>query len=142
MMQTRDELIGATPPARRGDLDALDRAIRAAAPGLEARVEGGLLTYGHYWYRYASGREGDWSVLSLAPRAGNVTLYVGGTDVGQWADRLPKGACGRSCIRLKRAADLPEDVLAEVAAWATRIDGRLLDWKGRDQAGPPAIVER
>src|SRR6187431_3410259 len=126
---SREDVLAATPEPLRAELDALDRAIRAAAPGLEARVDRGFLGYGRYSYRYATGREGDWFALSLVPRAANVTLYIGAAVVERWADRLPKGACGKSCIRLRKAADLPPDVLQEIADWATRIDGQLLDWK-------------
>jgi hypothetical protein len=139
---TREDVLAATPQPRRAELDALDSAIRAAAPGLEPIVDRGFLGYGRYSYRYASGREGDWFALSLVPRANNLTLYVGATAVERWADRLPKGACGKSCIRLKKAADLPPDVLAEITDWATQIDGKLLDWKGLDQhVDAPVIRE-
>jgi len=136
----RDALFAATPEKDRDDLVALDRAIREAAPSLEVRVDRGFLGYGRYWYRYATGREGDWFALSLVPRVRNLALYVGATDVERWSDRLPKGACGKSCIRLKRASDMPPEVLAEIAAWATSIDGKLLDWKGRDQHVDPPFI--
>ena len=130
---SREDVLAATPEPLRAELDALDRAIRAAAPGLEASVDRGFLGYGRYSYRYATGREGDWFALSLVPRANNLTLYVGAIGVEQWGERLPKGACGKGCIRLRKAADLPPDVLKEIAEWATKIDGKLLDWKGLDQ---------
>ena len=143
MTQTRDDVLAATPPAQRAELEALDRAIREAAPSLAPTAGGGGLGYGHYWYRYASGREGDWFALSLVPRKGNVALYLGPGGVERWADRLPKGACGKSCIRLKKASDMPEDVLRESAEAATTIDGNLLDWHGRNQReDPPLIVDR
>ena len=139
----RDRLFAALPESQRHELEALDGAIRAAAPTLETSVGGGGLAYGRYSYRYATGREGDWFALSLAPRAKNLTLYVGAMAVEQWADRLPPGACGKGCLRLKRASDLPPDVLEEIAAWATSIDGKRLDWKGRDQrTDPPAVRDR
>jgi hypothetical protein len=140
MTDTRDEVFATTPESQRGELEALDRAIRAAAPTLDATTDRGFLGYGRYRYRYATGREGDWFPLSLVARASNLTLYVGAASVEQWADRLPKGACGKSCIRIKKAADLPPDVLREIAAWATRIDGKLLDWKGLDQHVDPPVI--
>ena len=140
MNQARDEVIAGTPQGQRAELEALDRAIREAAPSLAATAGGGGLAYGRYWYRYATGREGEWFPLSLVPRASNVTLYVGPGGVERWADRLPNGACGKSCIRLKRASDLPPDVLREIAEWATTIDGKVLDWTGLDQReDPPGI---
>ena len=143
MTETRDDVIDGTPPAQRAELEALDRAIRAAAPSLAVSADRGSLGYGRYWYRYATGREGDWFALSVVPRATNVTLYVGAAGVDRWADRLPKGACGKGCIRLKKASDLPPDVLQEIADWAVEIDGKLLDWKGRNQyQDPPHITDR
>ena len=137
---TREDVLAATPEPQRTELDVLDRAIRAAAPVLETTVDRGFFGYGRYWYRYATGREGDWFALSLVPRASNLTLYVGAAGVERWGDRLPKGACGKGCIRLKRASDMPPDVLAEIAAWATEIDGKLLDWKGLDQHVDMAVI--
>jgi hypothetical protein len=138
--ETRDDVFSKTPDAQRVELEALHRAIREAAPSLASSAGGGTLGYGRYRYRYATGREGEAAALTLAPRASNLTLYIGAAGVERWADRLPKGACGVGCIRLKRASDLPRDVLEEIADWAASIDGKLLDWKGRDQhVDPPAI---
>jgi hypothetical protein len=138
--ESREDVIAGTPPRQRAELEALDRAIREAAPSLAATAGGGGLGYGRYRYRYATGREGEWFPLSLVPRAANVTLYVGPGGVERWADRLPKGACGKSCIRLRKASDMPPEVLAEIAAWATTIDGKLLDWHGRDQREDPPVI--
>jgi hypothetical protein len=140
MTETRDDVIAATPDAQRAELVALDRAIREAAPSLAATADRGSLGYGRYRYRYATGREGEWFPLSLVPRASNLTLYLGAAAVEQWADRLPKGACGKSCIRLKKASDLPPDVLQEIADWAVRIDGKVLDWKGLDQHAAAPVI--
>jgi uncharacterized protein YdhG (YjbR/CyaY superfamily) len=140
MTETRDEVLAGAPPRQRAELEALDRAIREAAPSLAATAGGGGLGYGHYWYRYATGREGDWFALSLVPRAGNVALYLGPGGVERWADRLPTVACGKGCIRLKRASDMPPDVLREIAEAATTIDGKLLDWTGRNQREDPPLI--
>ena len=140
MTETRADVFSGTPEAQRTELEALDRAIREAAPTLTATADRGALGYGRYWYRYATGREGDWFALSLVPRASNLTLYVGAAAVERWADRLPKGACGKGCIRLRKASDLPPDVLQEIADYATSIDGKLLDWKGLSQAADAPVI--
>lgn len=134
-----EDLLAALDEPRRTDIETLDAAIRRAGPTLSAAVSGGAIVYGSYRYRYASGRQGDWAVLTLAPRKAGLSLYVGGTQVERWAARLPAADCGKGCIRVRRAADIDPSVLDEVVAWAARIDGRLLDWTGRDQAGEPAI---
>jgi hypothetical protein len=136
----RDAALAATPLPQRAELAALDQAIRAAAPSLDATVDRGFFGYGRYRYRYASGREGAWYCLSLVARKAGLSLYVGATGVEQWADRLPKASCGKGCIRVVRADDIDAAVLGEIVQHAVAIDGKLLDWTGRDQAGEPRIA--
>ena len=85
MTETRDDVLSKTPEGQRAELEALDRAIREAAPSLAPSAGGGTLGYGHYRYRYATGREGASSALTLAPRASNLTLYIGAAGVERWA---------------------------------------------------------
>jgi hypothetical protein len=138
----RDAVLGAIPATQRTELAALDAAIRSAGPSLEVTAGEGQFAYGRYAYRYASGRAGEWSTLSLVPRKHGLSLYVSVAPVEQWKDRMPGADCGKGCIRLKRASDMPADVLDEIVAKAVAADGRLLDWTGRDQAGEPAISDR
>jgi Domain of unknown function (DU1801) len=136
----RQAALDALPEPQRAELAALDEAIRAAAPTLCPRVTGGAFAYGSYRYRYATGRAGEWHPLSLVGRRHGLSLYVGAAAVERWADRLPNASCGKGCIRVRRASDIPADVLREIVEHAVSIDGRLLDWTGRDQAGDPAIT--
>lgn len=101
------------PAARRADVKALHTAIRRAAPRLKPYVayHGTMIGYGPYHYRYASGREGDCPTIALSSRAQYISLYVlgqrGGQSLVQSARKqLGQVACGRSCIRIKRLADL------------------------------------
>jgi len=136
----RRAALEALPERQRTEVAALDERIRAAAgPALAPRVSGGSFGYGTYRYRYASGREGEWYPLSLVGRAHGLSLYVGATAVERWADRLPGADCGKGCIRVRRAGAIPDDVLREIVERAKEIDGRLLDWTGRNQADEPAI---
>lgn len=124
-----DALAASLPDAAAADLHALDAAIRRLAPTLERRVtEHGLVAYGSYRYRYATGREGVNGVISLAARKSGIVVYLGPTYVERFADRLGSADCGKGCIRLKRAADLPEDVLVDILALSVPADGRLVDW--------------
>ena len=85
-----------------------------------------MLGYGPFHYRYASGREGDASLLALSSRKRYISLYVlctteDGYLAEQYAERLPKADIGKSCVRFKRAADVDRDVLRELIAEAGRI---------------------
>jgi len=63
----------------------------------------GILVYGLYHYKYASGREGDWFVVGLASQKNYVSLYTCACDKDGYLaennqDRLGKASVGRSCI--------------------------------------------
>ena len=65
-VKTPAEYIAAVDDKRRSDIAALDALIRKHAPKLEPVIMGGMLGYGPFHYRYASGREGDACKLSIA----------------------------------------------------------------------------
>ena len=82
-------------------------------------MEFGMMGYGTYHYRYASGREGDWMRLGIANNKQYISLYccVGderGYVAERYRERLPKADIGKSCVRIKRLSDLDEDVLREL----------------------------
>jgi uncharacterized protein YdhG (YjbR/CyaY superfamily) len=118
-----DAWIAALPEPRRSDIAALDRRVRDVAPGLDRHVTRGFLAYGHYTYRGASGREGEWFVLGVASNKRYISLYASPTGVERWAARLPKADLGVGCIRFKRTADVDLAVIDEVIAAAAAADG-------------------
>lgn len=108
--------IAAVDEKRRGDIEALDALIREHAPTLEPVIMNGMLGYGPFHYRYASGREGDACKLSVASNASYISLYClaadeDGSIAERYVDRLPKASIGKSCVRFKKLADLDEQVL-------------------------------
>jgi hypothetical protein len=113
---TPAEYIAAVDEKRRADIAALDALIRTHAPELEPVVMDGMLGYGPFHYRYASGREGDACKLSVASNASYISLYCLAADENgyvaeRYADRLPKASIGKSCVRFKALADLDGQVL-------------------------------
>jgi len=113
---THDAYIAALDEPRRSDVRLLHELIRATVPGLEPTMAFGILGYGTYHYRYASGREGDSTVVGLASNKRHLSLYVAcDGDLGEaYAARLPKASIGKGCIRVRRAADLDLEVVAEL----------------------------
>ena len=115
-VETPAEYLAAVDELRRPDIEALDALIRTHAPELEPVMMGGMLGYGPFHYRYASGREGDACTLSVASNASYISLYCFAADAKgyvaeRYADRLPKARIGKSCVRFKRLADLDESAL-------------------------------
>jgi hypothetical protein len=101
---------------RRSDIAALDALIRKHAPKLDPVIMGGMLGYGPFHYRYASGREGDACRLSIASNASYISLYCSAADsrgyvAERYVDRLPKANIGKTCVRFKKLADLDQKAL-------------------------------
>ena len=123
MSEDDDYISAIDDPARRGDIEALDRLIREEAPDLERHMRSGMLAYGTYQYRYASGREGEAGVISLASQKNYISLYVSCTEGGAYlaetfAQRLEGANVGKSCVRFKRLDDIDEAVLRELISEA------------------------
>ena len=117
--RTPEEYLASLEEPRRTEVRKVHELIRATAPDLEPVVQSGILAYGPFHYRYASGREGDWSVLGLASRKRSISLYVAAASeqgylAESYRDRLPKADIGRSCVRFRRLDDLDRDVLVEL----------------------------
>lgn len=110
------QYIAEVEDSRRPDIRRLHRIIREEAPQLEPTMEFGMLGYGRFHYRYASGREGDWMKIGLANNKQYISLYCCAADhrgyvAERYRKRLPKASIGKSCVRFKRLADLDEKAL-------------------------------
>ena len=82
--------------------------------GSPARMWGdSIVGFGHYHYRYKSGREGDWFVTGFSPRKQDLTIYImpGFSDFIDQLSRLGKHRTSVSCLYLKKLEDVDMDVL-------------------------------
>jgi hypothetical protein len=77
-----------------------------------------IVGFGKYHYRYPSGREGDFFVTGFSPRKGALTLYVmpGLTAYTSLLAGLGKYKTGKSCLYIKRLADVDRSVLEKLVA--------------------------
>ena len=75
-----------------------------------------IVGFGSYHYVYASGREGDWMITGFSPRKQNITLYImpGFERYKTLMKKLGKYATGKSCLYIKRLADVDKEVLKEL----------------------------
>jgi hypothetical protein len=104
--------------ARRQDCLRLLEIMKRVT-GAEPRLWGAVMVgFGSYHYRYESGREGDWFVTGFSPRKGNLTLYImaGFDRYPELLERLGKFKTGKSCLYVKKLADVDEQVLVELIA--------------------------
>ena len=117
--QTPPGYIEKLPEPRRSELRQLHRLITRTAPKLKPKMWSGVIGYGSYHYRYATGREGDWPVIGLSSRRNYISFYGCLSDGRQYIaekhkKELPKASIGRSCIRFKKLADVDLGVLARI----------------------------
>ncbi|WP_374603266.1 DUF1801 domain-containing protein [Arenimonas sp.] len=111
-----DFLAGITDAQRREDCQRV-RELMEAATGAPARMWGpAIVGFGVYHYRYESGREGDWMVTGFSPRKNDLTLYImpGFAEHEDLMARLGKHRTGKSCLYLKRLADVDMAVLEDL----------------------------
>lgn len=75
-----------------------------------------IVGFGSYHYTYATGREGDWFKVGFSPRKQNLTLYImsGFDGSDELLEKLGKHTTGKSCLYVKRLADVDGKVLADL----------------------------
>lgn len=91
--------------------------LMKAATGEHPQMWGdSIVGFGSYHYHYASGQEGDWPLTGFSPRKQNLTIYItSGFDRYEGLlERLGKFKTGKSCLYIKRFADVDSDVLREL----------------------------
>ena len=89
----------------------------AEITGAPARMWGpSIVGFGSYHYRYPSGREGDFMETGFSPRKRALTIYVmaGFSEHEALLARLGKHTTGKSCLYIKRLADIDQSALREL----------------------------
>lgn len=118
-------------PTRRADCHALVE-LMSKVTGSPAEMWGSsIVGFGSSHYTYATGREGDWFKVGFSPRKQNLTLYImsGFDGYTTLLEKLGKHTTGKSCLYVKRLADVNEKVLAELVKRSV---------KHVERAAPPA----
>ncbi|WP_394749285.1 DUF1801 domain-containing protein [Spongiimicrobium salis] len=74
---------------------------------------GSIIGFGSYHYVYDSGREGDMFLTGFSPRKQNISIYImaGFKRYGELMETLGPHKTGKSCLYVKRLADVNADVL-------------------------------
>ena len=107
---------------RRKDCQTLVRIMKKIV-GVAPKMWGSsIVGFGHYHYKYASGRENDWFLAGFSPRKKDLTIYLmSGIDRHDaLLPRLGKYTTGKSCLYIKRLADIDMAVLEELLAESMR----------------------
>lgn len=85
--------------------------------GFEPKMWGPtIIGFGSYYYKYASGHEGDAPLIGFSPRKAEFSLYVYSPVEEQkhLLDTLGKFKMGKACIYAKRLSDINIKTLKEI----------------------------
>ena len=110
-------------PQIRADARRVASMMRRAT-GKRAKMWGtSIVGYGTYHYRYESGREGDFMVTGYSPRKQALTVYImpGFSTFVPLMKKLGKYKTGKSCLYIKRLADVDEKILEQLIDRSVRL---------------------
>jgi len=76
-----------------------------------------IVGFGRYRYKYDSGHEGESARMAFSPRAKELVVYImpGFEPFPELMARLGKYRTGKSCLYIKRLADVDEEALEALA---------------------------
>jgi hypothetical protein len=102
------------------DLVALMSKITGSPPKMWGKSPVG---FGHYHYKYESGREGDFFLTGFSPRKTALTVYImpGFSDYEEQMARLGPHKTGKSCLYLKNLDVVDRDVLEGIVGDSVRV---------------------
>lgn len=114
-------LDGVTSEKRRRDAQTL-LELMGRATGESPQLWRGLIGFGQYHYKYASGREGDAPAAGFAPRKAATTVYLL-DGVGRYEKQLEQlgpHTTGVGCLYIKDLTQIDLSVLEAIVAESYR----------------------
>jgi hypothetical protein len=102
--------------ARRQDCLAILEIMKRATAAEPKMWGPSIVGFGNYHYKYESGREGDWFLTGFSPRKRDLTLYImaGFERYDALMEKLGEYKTGKSCLYVKRLADIEVAVLTQL----------------------------
>ena len=103
-------------PIRQADcrsLAAMMEELTASSPKMWGDS---IVGFGHYRYKYASGREGDWFLSGFSNRKQSLSIYIMGylEYYQEILADLGKHKHGKGCLYIKRLSDIDQEVLRKL----------------------------
>ena len=78
-----------------------------------------IIGFGQYTSLNSGKKPQTWPLIGFSPRKGDITFYImpGFDDLAEPLSRLGKHRTARSCLYIKRLADIDQDVLRDILAY-------------------------
>ena len=107
--------------SRRSDCEALVKLMKQATKAEPIMWGPSIIGFGDLRYKGASG-EMDWFVTGFSPRKRDLTLYLmpGVQRYPELLAKLGRHSTGKSCLYIKRLADVDMAVLEELVTTAAK----------------------
>jgi len=98
---------------RREDCKAVAQLMQKVTKAKPTMWGTGIVGFGTYHYKYASGQEADWPLVGFSPRKQNLVLYIasGFASYDGLMAKLGKHKTGKVCVYLNKLADVDQKVL-------------------------------
>jgi hypothetical protein len=111
-----DFLAGVPDATRRADAERVVGMMRSISAEPPRMWGASIIGFGQYSYRYESGHGGEFARLGLSPRGTALVVYlIAGFEGNEpLLARLGKHSTGKSCLYIKRLADVDEGVLRDL----------------------------
>lgn len=111
--QTAAAFVAGLDASVRGDVQTLLELMGEASGEAPKMWGAGMVGFGRCHMVYDSGRELDWFLVGFSPRKANLALYImpGFARYDALLAALGKHSLGKSCLYVKRLADVDLDVL-------------------------------
>jgi len=116
------EFLAQQTSERRADCEAIVRMMEAAT-GEHAEMWGAsIVGFGRYAYPNSTRKVVEWPLVGFSPRKNDLTLYIlpGFAGSGDLMAKLGKHKTGKSCLYLKKLADIDAGILYELIAGSVR----------------------
>jgi hypothetical protein len=111
-----DEFLAGADESRREDCRTLVKLMKEITGQPPKMWGSSMVGFGRYRYKYASGREGEWFQTGFSPRKNDLTIYLrtGFEPSAALMKKLGRHRTGRSCLYVKKLADIDLGVLKEL----------------------------
>lgn len=105
-------------PGRREDCDFLVGLMTRITQHKPKMWAPGIVGFGNYHYKYASGREADAGLTCFASRKPDLSVYraASGPDQAALLARLGKHKMGKACLSIRRLSEVDTGILEELVA--------------------------
>jgi hypothetical protein len=121
-MDNVETYLASLPEPRQQRIRHFIEVIDQAAPGQPRALWNhgeGVIGFGHYHYRYASGREGEFFMIGVANRKRYVSIYSNRANGERYLPdsfrELLRGCkVGKSCIEVPDSVIVDDEVLADL----------------------------